>query len=317
MVSGRLVTCGEAMAVLASATVGPLRTAGSLRLSVAGAESNVAIGVARLGHPVTWIGRVGDDELGELVLRTLRAEGVDVSAVGREPDAPTGLMIKERRVGAVTRVHYYRSGSAGARLSAGDIDNEVLAGAGIVHVTGITPALGGGPAAAVEALVAAARRRGVPVAVDVNYRERLWPSRATAAATLNRLARGADYVVAGRDELALISGAAEGAAAQELLAAGARAVVVSHGEDGAAAWTADGMVHRPAVAVAAVDTVGAGDGLCAGFLSGVLDGLEPAAALERGVKTAAFAVAADGDWEGLPRRDELALVALDRGATVR
>ncbi|HTE61731.1 MAG TPA: PfkB family carbohydrate kinase, partial [Solirubrobacteraceae bacterium] len=110
-------------------------------MSVAGAESNVAIGVARLGHPVTWIGRVGDDELGELVLRTLRAEGVDVAAVGREPDAPTGLMIKERRVGAVTRVHYYRSGSAGARLAAGDIHDGLLADAGIVHVTGITPAL--------------------------------------------------------------------------------------------------------------------------------------------------------------------------------
>ncbi|HTE60000.1 MAG TPA: PfkB family carbohydrate kinase, partial [Solirubrobacteraceae bacterium] len=90
-----------------------------------------------------------------------------------------------------------------------------------------------------------------------------------------------------------------------------------HGDDGADAWTADGVAHQPAVKVAAVDTVGAGDGLCAGFLSGMLDGLDPAAALERGVKTAAFAVAAAGDWEGLPRRDELELLALERGATVR
>jgi hypothetical protein len=116
--TGPVVTCGETMACLSTAQAGPLRTGGTLRLGIAGSESNVAIGLARLGHVVAWIGRVGEDELGELVLRTLRAEGVDVSHARREAGAPTGLMIKERRVGAVTRVHYYRAGSAGSRLRA-------------------------------------------------------------------------------------------------------------------------------------------------------------------------------------------------------
>jgi 2-dehydro-3-deoxygluconokinase len=309
-----LVTCGEAMACLGSRDVGPLRLGGDLRLTIAGAESNVAIGVARLGHAAAWIGCVGDDELGELVLRTLRAEGVDVRGARRDGTAPTGLMIKERRVAAVTRVHYYRSGSAGSRLRAADVDASIVDGAALVHVTGITPALGPEPAGAVAALVAAARSSGVAVAVDVNFRARLWPSTDEAAATLGALARQADYVLVGADELELIGGAGVVA---ELLDGRARAVVVSRGAAGAEVHTAHGSVRRPAPAVTAVDTVGAGDALTAGFLSGLLDGLDPTAALERGVSAAGFAVSSAGDWEGLPTRAELGLLALDEGATVR
>jgi 2-dehydro-3-deoxygluconokinase len=326
--SGGLVTCGETMACLASRDVAPLRLGGDLRLTIAGAESNVAIGVARLGHSATWIGRVGDDELGELVLRTLRAEGVDVRRARRDGTAPTGLMVKERRVAAVTRVHYYRAGSAGSRLHAGDVDAAVVADAALVHVTGITRALGPEPAGAVAALIAAARSSGVAVAVDVNFRARLWPSREKAALALRALAREGDYVLAGADELALIGAderassgghASDGdaAAVAELLDGRARAVVVSRGAAGAEVHTAEGVVRRPAPAVTAVDTVGAGDALTAGFLSGLLDGLDPCSALERGVRAAAFAVCTAGDWEGLPTRAELGLLTLDEGATVR
>jgi 2-dehydro-3-deoxygluconokinase len=315
MVSGALVTCGETMAALAGSESGPLRLGGSLRLSIAGSESNVAIGLARLGHPAAWIGRVGDDELGELVVRTLRAEGVDVTRVRRVADAPTGLMLKERRVGNVTRVHYYRAGSAGSGLSVADIDEGLVAGAAAVYVTGITPALGAGPAAAVDALVSEARRHGVPVVVGVNHRARLWPSLEVAASALRPLVARADYVLGGEDEIALVGGGAE--SARDLVAAGARAVVVTRGAGGAEAWTSAGVVRRDAVPVRVVDTVGAGDALCAGFLSGVLDGVDVEAALERGVVAAAFAVATAGDWEGLPSREELELLGLEDGGTVR
>jgi len=313
-VSGGLVTCGEAMACLGARDVAPLRLGGDLRLTIAGAESNVAIGVARLGHAAAWIGRVGEDELGDLVLRTLRAEGVDLRGARRDGAAPTGVMLKERRVGAVTRVHYYRAGSAGSRLRAGDIHDSLVAGAALAHVTGVTRALGPGPAGAVAALIAAARATGLPVAVDVNHRARLWPSREAAALALGALAREADYELAGADELALIGGAGVIA---ELIGGHARAVVVTRGSAGAEVHTAQGVIRRPAPAVAPVDTVGAGDALTAGFLSGLLDGLDPGGALERGVQVAAFAVSTAGDWEGLPTRAELGLLALDEGATVR
>ena len=91
-----MVTFGEAMASLRGP--GPLRLGGTMRLSIAGAESNVAIGLARLGHRARWVGRIGDDEMGALVVRTLRAEGVDTSSVVVDADRATGLLLFERRV---------------------------------------------------------------------------------------------------------------------------------------------------------------------------------------------------------------------------
>ncbi|GFJ92386.1 hypothetical protein Prum_060280 [Phytohabitans rumicis] len=121
-----VITLGETMAALRAG--GPLRLGGTLALSVAGAEANVAIGLSRLGHAVRWVGVTGADELGELVLRTLRAEGVDVSACAVDPHAPTGLIIFEPRVAGVTRVSYYRTGSAGSRLSEAEVDVAFAAG---------------------------------------------------------------------------------------------------------------------------------------------------------------------------------------------
>src|SRR4249920_1777302 len=109
----RVITAGETMALLVPPGPGRLRHATSLTLSIGGAESNVAIGLARLGIPASWISVLGDDELGELVLNRLRAEGVDTSAVTRTADRPTGLYLREEVAGRL-RVYYYRSGSAAA-----------------------------------------------------------------------------------------------------------------------------------------------------------------------------------------------------------
>src|SRR3954447_11787725 len=108
-----LVTVGETLVLLAASDPGPLRHARALQVGVGGAESNVAIGVRRLGAEAVWIGRVGCDELGELVLRTLRAERVDVSHAIAEPDVATSLMLRERRTAAATRITYYRRDGPG------------------------------------------------------------------------------------------------------------------------------------------------------------------------------------------------------------
>ncbi|NWJ71412.1 hypothetical protein HX744_12925 [Pseudonocardia sp. ICBG1122] len=126
-----------------------------------GAESNAAIRLARLGCDATWIGRVGDDDLGTAVVREIRAEGVTVLA-GRDPDAPTGMMLKEMRGGRPRRVRYYRSTSAAARWCPEDLDPvvDVVAGARLIHVTGIAPALGSGPLAVVRRAIAISRDAG-------------------------------------------------------------------------------------------------------------------------------------------------------------
>lgn len=303
-----LVTLGETMALFSSATVGPLRHARSLDLTVAGAESNVAIGVARLGGRSAWIGRVGDDELGRLVLGALSAENVDITGAAVEPGAQTGLMIKERRTPAVTRVTYYRAGSAGSRLRPADVRQDLLRSARVLHVTGITPALSATAREAVHAAVQAARSAGVVVALDYNYRSALWDA-ATAGAELRALTRLADVVFATVPEARLVAdtGADPADLASALAALGPGHVVVKLGERGALGRCGGEPVACEAVPVSVVDPVGAGDAFAAAYLTELVAGRSARQCLAAAVLAGAFAVTVPGDWQGMPSRDELRL----------
>ncbi|MFD6171642.1 sugar kinase [Streptomyces coeruleorubidus] len=313
-----VVTFGETMAALRAQ--GALRLGGSLGLSVAGAESNVAIGLARLGHRVRWAGRVGADELGALVLRTLRAEDIDTGhAVTDDTGRPTGLLLTEPRLGTLTRVSYYRAGSAGSAVSPADVLPALAPGTRVLHLTGITPALGPSAARAALAAAATAHESGITVCLDVNYRSRLW-SADQARTALRPLLAHVDLLIASEDELPLVlerPAADESEAADRIVSAGVREVVVKRGARGATSFTADGASDRAARRVDAVDLVGAGDAFVAGYLSGLLDGADIPARLHRAVTTAAFAVATRGDWEGLPTRDELGLFDQPDGTTLR
>ena len=309
-----VITVGETMALLDAPASGRLGTA--LPVGMGGAESNVAIGLARLGVDCTWVSRVGDDALGTFLTREIRAEGVRVIAP-RDPDAPTGLMLKEHRGGRPWRVRYYRSGSAASRLSPADVDavDGDIAAADVLHLTGITAALGPVPRAAVERAMQVARDAGTLVSFDVNHRATLWSDEA-AAPVLARLAAAADLVFAGPEEACLllgrtpVSGSAgfeDGEAlARELAKRGPATVVVKLGALGALALSGDEVHRAAALPVAVVDPVGAGDAFVAGYLSAVVAGGSVPDRLRTGNACGAAVCAVAGDWEGLPTRAELA-----------
>ncbi|MFF3494692.1 sugar kinase [Streptomyces sp. NPDC002795] len=312
------LTFGEAM--LSVQVDGPLTAGGQARTAVAGAESNVAVGLARLGHHVAWAGRVGTDEPGRMVLRALRGEGVRVDCATSDDQAPTGAMLRERRVADLARVHYWRTGSAASRLRPQHVKSALDAGARVLHLTGITCALGEGPLATVRAAAEHAAHNGWTVSLDVNHRNRLWD--ATAATTaLRPLLELVDILIASDDELPLVAAnpaATPAEQAAQLLADGAREVVVKRGSDGADLYLPGrAPLHADAHTVPLVDTVGAGDAFSAGYLSAVLDGLAAPERLHRATRTAAFSVAGAGDWEGLPHRDELPLLDTAPGGALR
>jgi 2-dehydro-3-deoxygluconokinase len=334
-----LLTFGESMVSLRSA--GPLASGGTLNMQVAGAESNVAIGIARLGHSAGWAGVVGADPHGEFILKQLRGEGIQLRH-SVHPERSTGVMFLEQRTADLSRAFYYRAGSAGATISRSHVEAALDAGTRILHLTGITAALSPEARDAVEYAAERAAAEGIVVSLDVNYRSKLW-SRGEAGAVLGPLARHATIVIASDDELDLIAPSREGStapgqaadaaaepaggdeapadgeasAAARLLAAGVNQVVVKRGAAGAAVHTAEGVIEAPAIAVTCVDTVGAGDAFTAGYLSAMLDGDDVTGRLKRGILAGAFAVSTRGDWEGLPRRGELALLDAARGSTVR
>jgi 2-dehydro-3-deoxygluconokinase len=312
---GGLVTFGETMALVAS---GALAHATSAEVGMGGAESNVAIGVRRLGGRAAWIGRVGEDSLGTRILRELRAEDLDVHAV-LDDTSPTGLMVKERRTSQASRVWYYRAGSAGSRLAPSDVPEDLVRGAGLLHLTGITPGLSDTAAETTRQVVRMALDSGVPISFDVNHRAAVWRGRETGAAAVYReLAHQATVVFAGEDEARLLTGTTTtGPAAllDELAAVAGGDVVLKLGADGCLA-DVDGERHaQPAVPVPVVDTVGAGDAFVAGYLAELLRGLPAKDRLQTAVRCGAFACLSPGDWEGLPTRQDLAL--LDGGDPVR
>ncbi len=303
-----VITFGETMVCFAAHEVGPLQQATTFSKIVAGAESNVAVGLARLGLSVGWLSRLGDDSFGRYILGALAAEGVDGRAVTIDPTRRTGFMLKSRAPeGEDPVVEYHRRGSAASALSLADFDEVRFLAARHLHVTGITPALSPSCAELVEHAMRRMRAAGRTVSFDPNLRPRLWPSREVMAEHLNRLAGLADWVLPGLAEGRTLTGLETPEAIAEFyLARGARAVAVKLGADGALWRTGDDGGRVPGVRVErVVDTVGAGDAFAAGLISARLEGHGWPAALARANWVGARAIQVVGDMDGLPRRAEL------------
>jgi sugar/nucleoside kinase (ribokinase family) len=303
-----VITFGETMVCFAAHEVGPLEQAQTFTKIVAGAESNVAVGLARLGLKVAWLSRLGDDSFGRHIRSALDAEGVDGRSITIDPAQRTGFMLKSRAPeGADPVVEYHRRGSAASLLSLADFDEARFLAARHLHVTGIMPALSASCAALVEHAMRFMRAAGRTVSFDPNLRPRLWPSREAMAAHLNRLAGLADWVLPGLAEGQALTGLqTPEAIADFYLARGAKAVVVKLGAEGSMWRTAEGGGRAPGIRVErVVDTVGAGDAFAAGLISARLEGRDWPAALARANWVGAQAIQVVGDMDGLPRREQL------------
>ncbi|MFL5722220.1 MAG: sugar kinase [Chloroflexota bacterium] len=311
-----VVTLGECLVAFVASTPGPIAEATTFERFVAGAEANVAVGLARLGHEVSFIGRIGADGLGDAIRRRLAGEGVHTGDLTSDDTATTGVMFRERRVLGPAQVIYARRDSAGSRLSRADVDQAAargaFAGARWLHLTGITPALSDDARAAIDRAIEHARDAGATVSLDVNLRRRLW-SDETAAPVLRSLAGRVDILLGSPDELAVVAerppDTDPSAIALAAFDLGPSVVVAKLGADGALAISKerpDEPIARPAIPLTVVvDTVGAGAAFCAGFIAACLDGADLAAALERANACGALSAAALGDQTGLPTEAEI------------
>lgn len=286
---------------------GLLRNSHALELKVGGAESNVAIALSRLGVHAGWISCLGEDEVGQLVLDRVRAEGVDVSRVRRLPEHPTGLYLRDS-TGTKVRVHYYRAGSAASRMAAGAFDPVYLDGAAFLHLTGITPALSDSCAEFVRWAAREARARGVRVSFDTNYRSKLWRPK-VARDFVENLLPELDLLFVGDDEALALWGTCGEGFANELAtlhpSGDAFEVVLKRGDLGSSALVGGRFVEEPGFRVSEVDPVGAGDAHVAGYLAGFLWGLEVRERLRLANAMGAYSVATLGDYEGLPGAAEV------------
>jgi 2-dehydro-3-deoxygluconokinase len=301
-----VIAAGETMLLGLTPRPGLLRHAHALELRVGGAESNVTIALARLGVPSGWVGSLGEDEAGQLVLDRIRGEGVDTSRVRRVEGYPTGLYLRDSAGGKV-RVHYYRAGSAASRMVPGAFDPDYLRGADFLHLTGITPALSEGCAEFVRWAAREARARGVRVSFDVNYRSKLGSPEA-AKGFVEGLLPDLDLLFVGDDEALALWGAGGESLARRLAAAhpsGGLEVVLKEGERGSAVLVGDRFFEEDGFKVPEVDPVGAGDAHAAGYLAGSLWGVGARERLRLANAMGAYSVMTLGDYEGLPGAAEI------------
>lgn len=294
-----VVGIGEAMVLLLAADGGELGEADMLQVGVAGAELNVCVAVAALGGRAGLCSRVGGDGLGRQVLRRVAEHGVDTGLVAVDSAAPTGVLLRDVRPDGLRRVRYDRADSAASRLDTADADRAHAVSPRAVVVSGLTVALGPGPARCVDRAVRD-RHPGTLAVIDANMRPQLGPV-ADVAGVLRQLLAVTDVLKLGTDEGGVLLGTDRPAGIVEAaLAAGVRECLVTAGHEGAWVATADTISHAPATAAAVVDPVGAGDALLGAYTLARLRGLAPGQALRLASQVAARVVEVVGDLAATP-----------------
>lgn len=315
MAGPEVVCIGETMAMVVPAQPEPLEVAGEVAIHTGGAESNVAMYLAGLGHSVSWLSRLGDDPLGRRVLADITSAGVGTSLVEIDPRAPTGVYFKDPRPEG-TKVYYYRRGSAASLMTAAVLEPLLEAPPRVVHVSGITPVLSPGCSEMMDELFSSLEATGTLVSFDVNFRPALWGPE-EAAPHLRELAQRAGVVFAGLDEAQILWGAGTPRELRKVLPA-PPVLVVKDGATGATAFDAAGVegvagaaglageVFVPSLSVAISEPVGAGDAFAAGWLSGYLRGLPQTARLRLGHVLAGVALSSTADHQAPPAEELLA-----------
>ncbi len=271
-----VVSFGETMLRLSPAPGVRLEQATVLHSYVAGTESNTLACLSRLGMRCAWLSALPDSPQGRRIVAELRGHGVDVSHVVRGGSwSRLGIFYAENCPDPVgTTVYYDRARSACAELDPASIDLSVLAGARLLHLTGVTPALGQGARRTFERLLHSALERGVPVSFDLNYRAKLWSAR-EAALALEEACGASSLLFSTREDAAELwglAGAPEEVLRQMAARFGDKTIVLTLGADGAAQLRGGKVSFAPSYPSSGNVRFGSGDAFAAGYLYAYLGG---------------------------------------------
>lgn len=301
------ITFGEAMAMFIADTPGALSQVDHYTRGLAGAETNVAIGLARLGFHSGWISKIGQDSFGQFILNRLKVENVNIENVFFDEKHPTGFQMKSKVLAGDPEVQYFRKGSAASFLGINDFDENYFKSASHLHVTGIPLALSKTIRDFAKHAVKFMKKEGKTVSFDPNLRPTLWNSKEEMIREINHMAFEANYVLPGVSEGKILTGFKNPSdIASFYLDKGVELVVIKLGEKGAYYKTAKSEGNVSAFEVKQViDTVGAGDGFAVGLISGLFEKLSLPEAIQRGNAIGAMAVQSIGDNDGYPTKREL------------
>ncbi len=311
-----LVALGEVMLRLAAPSPQRLEQTGALEVQIGGAEANVAAACARLGLRTALISALpADHAWGDRTVREMTGHGVDCAGVLRRPGSRMGLYFLEYGLAPrPVRVLYDRKDSALSRLLPDEVDWRLVRQARLVHLSGVTAALGDNLREVIRRALEEEAAARVPVSFDVNYRSRLWSPK-EARDFLSEILPGLGYLFIGSDEAETVfelTGMPEQVLPQLRQRAPTATIALTMGEKGSAVLAGEAIV-RPSrlYSVSPVDRVGAGDAYAAGYLWATLSGRPPQQAVDAATALAALKCTIWGDVPLVTRAELDELLASD------
>jgi 2-dehydro-3-deoxygluconokinase len=310
MQGGRLVldviTIGDAMIAMCPKQKGPIMFCNTFERKLGGAELNVVIGCARLGLKSGWISRLGNDDFGKYIVKTVRGEGVDISEVKLVDEYPTSVYFREVLSDGSSRSFYYREKSPTSTMKSEELNEEYIKQAKVLHITGVFPSITKNNQEIILEAVKLAKKHNLVVSFDPNIRLKMW-TKEEAKAYIEKLLPNVDILLIGDEEIEILLGDITiEDAIKTFHGYGIEKVIVKKGAKGALGSDGKNVYEVDAIKPKAlVDTVGAGDGFAAGFLTSLVQGKS----LEECVKFAnavgSLVVGVEGDNEGLPYYDDV------------
>lgn len=302
-----VITIGEPMTLFASSDIMSLEESSNFIKFISGAEVNVAIGLSRLKHKVSYITQLKNDALGKYMHNCLQKENIDTSYIKFVDEYFNGVQIKERVEKGDPRVINIRKNSASSHIDKNIIKDIDFKNVKWIHITGIPLGISKKFRETILEFVKKAKELGIKVCFDPNLRVHLWESNNEMIEVINDFAKFADVIMPGISEGFILTGMKEPERIANFYTnLGVKKVIIKLGEKGS--YVKDGneqyLVEGYKVKKV-IDTVGAGDGFAVGILSGLLEGLPIKECVLRGNAIGAIQVMSLGDNDGLPTREEL------------
>ena len=299
---------GEPMVVFYANDYGPLSEVNQFSKGLAGAEVNVGIGLSRLGHPISFLTKLSNDEMGKYIFNCLQKEKFALSYTLLDEQKPMGIMFKNKVKNGDPETMYYRNGSAVTTLSVKDVEAIDFKQLKVLHLTGIPIALSESLRETIFYLINKARENDCVITFDPNLRPILWDSEELMIRTINEVAALSDVFLPGLGEAKLLTGLTDIDEISDFyLAQGVTHIVLKQGSDGAYVKGHDnnGTVVKGFEVNNIVDTVGAGDGFAVGIIDGILRGLTMEEACENANAIGAIQIQDVSDNDALPYLEDL------------
>lgn len=289
----------------------PLSESQQYRKYLGGSPANVAVGLARLGKKVGFIGKVSDDQFGDYVTDFFAKEGIDVSRVSRAKNGEKlGLTFTEILSPTESSILMYRDGIADLMLDPSDVDEEYIANAKALLISGTALAQSPSREACLKAMQLA-QKNNTKIIFDIDYRAYNWKSNDEIAVYYTAVAEHADIIMGSREEYDLTQAIFapdmdDEQTAKYWFSKNAKIVIIKHGKKGSTAHTYDGLKYNiKPFPVTAFKSFGGGDGYGSAFLYGMFEGKEIMDCLELGSASASMLVSAHGCSEFMPTVEEL------------